>query len=126
MSPYISLKLIDKLKWTFPFLCSDKNRFDKNCDCFGWFGDAQFGSLNIMLTNYNILRQTLSPDIDIYVKILGFQIDDYFSLKYHIKEIINKTAKGTYALATLKYTQPKKNNHIVMNTQKEFLKAKKY
>ena len=35
---------------------------------------------------------------------LGFKIDDELSFQYHIKEIINKTAKGTYALAALKYT----------------------
>ena len=47
-------------------------------------------------------------DIDKYVKFLGFKIDDELSFKYHIKEIINKTTKRTYALAALKYTLPKK------------------
>ena len=40
---------------------------------------------------------------DKYVKFLGFRIDDELTFKYHIKEIVKKTTKGSYALATLKY-----------------------
>ena len=40
-------------------------------------------------------------DIDKYVKFLWFKIDGEFTFKYHIKGIINNTAKGSYAHATL-------------------------
>ena len=50
------------------------------------------------------------------MKFLGFKIDDELSFKYHIKEIINKTAKGTYALATLKYTLPMKTKLMIYHS----------
>ena len=42
-----------------------------------------------------------------YVKFLGFKIDDELSYRYHIRNVINKTAKGSFVLATLKHTQKK-------------------
>ena len=57
--------------------------------------------------NIESIGEHREKEIDKYVKFLGFKIDDELSFKYHIKEIINKTTKGTYALATLKYTIPK-------------------
>jgi len=48
-----------------------------------------------------------------YIKFLCFKIDNELTIKYHIKEIVNKTAKGTYALVTLKYTLPKKTKLMI-------------
>ena len=50
---------------------------------------------------------TQKNDIVKYVKFLGFKIDDELPFKYKIKEIIIKTAKGSYALASLRNTLPK-------------------
>ena len=53
------------------------------------------------------------------MKFLGFKIDDELTFKYHIKEILNKTANGTYALATLKYTLPIKTKLINLKKYKK-------
>ena len=50
------------------------------------------------------------------MKFLGFKIDDELTSKYHIKEIINKTANETYALATLKNTLPKKTKLMIYHS----------
>ena len=60
-------------------------------------------------TNIESIGEHREKELDKYIKFSGFKIDDELSFKYPIKEIINKTAKGTYALATLKYTITKKN-----------------
>ena len=73
---------------------------------------------NIKMNDINIesIGEHREKEIDKYVKFLGFKIDDELSFKYHIKEIINKTTKGTYALATLKYTIPKKSKLMIYHS----------
>ena len=67
-----------------------------------------------------ISKQTIGEhrekEKDKYIEFLGFKIDDELTFKYHIKEIINKTAKGTYALATLKYKLPKKTKLMIYHS----------
>ena len=60
-------------------------------------------------TDIETIGENRKKDIDKYVKFFGVKIDDELSFKYHIKDVINKTAKGSYALATLKHTLIKKN-----------------
>ena len=60
-------------------------------------------------TNIASIGEHREKELDKYFEFLDFKIDDELSFKYHIKEIIDKTTKGTYALATLKYTIPNKN-----------------
>ena len=60
--------------------------------------------VNIEINNTSIesIEEHREKEKDKYMKFLGFKIDDELTFKYHIKKILNKTAKGTYALATLK------------------------
>ena len=73
---------------------------------------------NIDMNNTNIasIGEHREKELDKYVKFLVFNIDDELSFKYHIKEIIDKTTKGTYALATLKYTIPKKTKLMIYHS----------
>ena len=52
-------------------------------------------------TSIESIGEHRDKEIDKYIKFLGFKKDDDLFFKYHIKEIINKTAKGTYALELL-------------------------
>ena len=61
-------------------------------------------------TDIETIGEHRKKDIDKYVKFLGFKIDDELSFKYLIKDVRNKTAKGSYALATLKHTLINKLN----------------
>ena len=63
---------------------------------------------NIKINNTSIeTGEHGEKDIDKCVKFLGFKIDYELSFKHQNKEIINRITKGTYALATRKYTLPK-------------------
>ena len=58
-------------------------------------------------TDIETIGEHRKKDIDKYVKFLI--IDYELSFKYHIRDVINKTAKGSYALAILRHTLPKNN-----------------
>ena len=66
-------------------------------------------------TNIESTGEHREKELDKYAKflMLGFKIDDELSFKYHIKKIINNATKGTYALAMLKYTIPKKSKLMI-------------
>ena len=73
--------------------------------------------VNIEINNTSIesIGEHREKEKEKYIKFLNFKIDNEITLKYHIKEIMNKTAKCTYALA-LKYTLPKKTKLMIYHS----------